>query len=204
LMCPNATHEERQKTHERILEAAEALFLRNGIAETSMNDIVADSGLSKGALYNHFQNKEALLLAIHERQVKKGLQTMMASFPERATPAEKLRIMGDVVFASSASFTREFVAMDTEFFVIASRTPTLAPGLTRRYRGIHGFIKQIIEEGIETGDFREDVDAEQVAAILFAAADGLNLHYGTVGIDVDWCRAEEAFRDLTLNGLLRR
>jgi len=184
-MSPNATHEERQRTHERILEAAEALFLRNGIAETSMNDIVAESDLSKGALYNHFESKEALLLAIHERQVEKTLALLVASFPEGATPVEKLEILGDVVFASSARFTREFVAVDTEFFVLASRTPSLTPGLTRRYNGIHRFIKGIIEEGVESGVFREGVSADQVATILFAAADGLNLHYATAGIKVD-------------------
>ncbi|MCX6649802.1 MAG: TetR/AcrR family transcriptional regulator [Candidatus Bathyarchaeota archaeon] len=203
-MCPNATHEERQRTHERILEAAEALFLRDGIAETSINDIVAESGLSKGALYNHFESKEALLLAIHERQVEKTLASISASFPEGATPVEKLKMLGDLVFASSARFPREFLAMNTEFFVVASRTPSLAPGLTRRYNGIHGFIKGIIEEGVESGVFREDVSADQVATILFAAADGLNLHYATAGIDVDWHRTEETLLDTVLNGLLRR
>ncbi len=203
-MCPNATHEERRRTHERILESAKALFLKNGIAETSMNDIVAESRLSKGALYNHFESKEALLLAIHERQVEKTLGQLVASFPEDATPIQKLRMLGDLVFASNAHFPREFLTMNTEFFVIASRTPSLASGLKRRYRGVHGFIKGIIEEGVESGVFKNDVSPEQVAAILFAAADGLNLHYATAGVDFDWRQTEGAFLDLVLNGLLRR
>lgn len=203
-MCPNATHEERQKTHKRILESAEALFLRNGITQTSMNDIVTESGLSKGALYNHFESKEALLLAIHERQVEKTLGQLVASFPEDATPIEKLRMLGDLVFASSAHFPREFLAMNIEFFVVASRTPSLAPGLVRRYRGVHGFIKRIIEEGVESGAFRDDVTPELVSAILFATADGLNLHYATAGVDFDWRHTEGAFLDIVFNGLLRR
>jgi AcrR family transcriptional regulator len=203
-MCPNATHEERQRTHERILESAEALFLRNGIAQTSMNDIVTESSLSKGALYNHFDSKEALLLAIHERQVEKTLGKLVASFPEDATPIEKLRMLGDLVFNSSAQFPREFLAMNVEFFVVASRTPSLAPGLKRRYIGVHGFIKRIIEEGVESGAFRNDVTPEHVAAILFATADGLNLHYATTGVDFDLRHIEGAFLDIVLNGLLRR
>jgi AcrR family transcriptional regulator len=203
-LCPNATQEERQRTHERIIEAAETLFLRNGIAETSMNDIVAESRLSKGALYNHFTSKEALLLAIHERQVQKTINGLVASYPKGATALKRLEMLADVVFASSANYPRKFLLMNTEFFVVAARTPSLAPGLTRRYNGIHGFIKGIIAEGVESGEFRGDVDADQVASILFAAADGLNLHCATAGIDVDWRRAEGAFRDLVLNGLLRR
>lgn len=203
-MCPNATPEERQRTHERILESAEALFLRNGIAETSMNDIVAESGLSKGALYNHFESKEALLLAIHERQVEKTINSLVSSFPKGATALKRLEMLADVVFTSSAKYPRKFLLMNTEFFVVAARTPALAPGLTRRYAGIHGFIKGIISEGVESGEFRADVDVGQVASILFAAADGLNLHYATAGIEVDWRQTGDAFHDLVLNGLLRR
>ena len=94
--------------------------------------------------------------------------------------------------------------MNTEFFVVASRTPSLAPGLKRRYRNVHGFIKRIIEEGVESGAFRDDVTPEHVATILFATADGLNLHYATADVDFDWRHTEGAFLDLVLNGLLRR
>jgi AcrR family transcriptional regulator len=124
--------------------------LKNGIAETSMNDIVSESGLSKGALYNHFESKEALLLAIHERQVEKTISSLVASFPEGATALRKLEMLGDVVFASAAKYSKKFLMMNTEFFVIAARMPALAPGLTRRYNGIHGFIRDIIEDDFKT------------------------------------------------------
>ncbi len=203
-MCPNATRDERQKTHERIIEAAQILFLKKGIAETSMNDIVAESGLSKGALYNHFESKEALLLAIHERQVESTIKSLVSSFPMGATALNKLEILGDAVFTSAAEYPKKFLLMNTEFFIIAARTPALAPGLRRRYDGVHDFIEGLVREGVESGEFREDVDADKVAAILFAAADGLNLHYATAGIDVDWHRTELVFLELVLNGLLRR
>ena len=64
--------------------------------------------------------------------------------------------------------------------------------------------KRIIEEGVESGAFRDDVTPEHVSAILFATADGLNLHYATAGVDFDWRHTEGAFLDLVFNGLLRR
>ena len=94
--------------------------------------------------------------------------------------------------------------MNIEFFVVASKIVSLAPGLKRRYDGVHGFIRGIIEEGIESGVFSNDVSADQVATFLFAAVDGLSLHYATAGIDVDWSSAEKIFLGFVLNGLLRR
>lgn len=203
-MSPNVTQEEKRRTHEHILETAEALFLRKGISETSMNDIVAESGLSKGAIYNHFENKEALLLAIHLRQVEAGLESIRGSFPVGVTPVEKLRIVGDNIFASAARFPRKFQAMNIEFSIIASQRESLAPGIERRYTEIHSFIEGIVAEGIESGDFMSEVSPRDVATLLFATADGLTLHYATTGVDLEWQLIGKAFLDLTLNGLIRR
>ncbi len=54
-------------TRERILDVALDLFVRKGYAETSLREIAAELGVSKAALYYHFESKQAILLALHLR-----------------------------------------------------------------------------------------------------------------------------------------
>lgn len=54
---PNVSAERRAQ----IIRAALACFMRKGYNNTTMNDIVAESGLSKGAIYWYFESKDDLL-----------------------------------------------------------------------------------------------------------------------------------------------
>src|ERR1700743_2494735 len=56
-----------QQTREALLQAARALFGANGFGATSTEEIVARAGVTKGALYHHFSDKETLFRAVFEQ-----------------------------------------------------------------------------------------------------------------------------------------
>jgi AcrR family transcriptional regulator len=58
---------EKQERRESILEAAERVFLRNGVAGAKMDEIAHEAELSKGTLYLYFRNKDELYLGIAMR-----------------------------------------------------------------------------------------------------------------------------------------
>src|SRR5262245_8012470 len=60
----------RQRRHARILHVAEELFASHGFAKTTVDEIAAAAGVSKGLVYDHYVSKEALLGAIWERLVE--------------------------------------------------------------------------------------------------------------------------------------
>lgn len=61
------TKEDAAQTRERLLDAAEELFLAKGVSRTSLEEIARHAGLTRGALYWHFRNKVDLFQAMHER-----------------------------------------------------------------------------------------------------------------------------------------
>lgn len=61
------TKEDAEKTRELLLDAAETLFLEKGVAATSLEDIARHVGMTRGAVYWHFENKQGLFDAMHER-----------------------------------------------------------------------------------------------------------------------------------------
>ena len=61
------TKEEALATRDRLLDAAELVFSEKGVSRTSLNDIAAAAGASRGAIYWHFKNKADLFNAMMER-----------------------------------------------------------------------------------------------------------------------------------------
>lgn len=55
------TKEDAEKTRQALLASAERLFLAKGVMQTSLNDIAYEAGVTRGALYWHFENKARLL-----------------------------------------------------------------------------------------------------------------------------------------------
>lgn len=61
------TKEEALETRNRILDAAEVVFQRDGVSRTSLADIASEAGVTRGAIYWHFENKASLFDAMIQR-----------------------------------------------------------------------------------------------------------------------------------------
>lgn len=56
-----------EQTRARLIASARQAFARLGYAKTSMDDLTAEAGLTRGALYHHFGDKQGLLAAVVEQ-----------------------------------------------------------------------------------------------------------------------------------------
>ena len=86
------TKEDALETRDQILDAAEHVFQRRGVSRTSLQEIAAEAGLSRGAIYWHFQNKADVFEAMMQR-VKLPMVANFNSQPEAeaADPLQHLR-----------------------------------------------------------------------------------------------------------------
>lgn len=200
-MTPRTTEAHWQQTHEKILDSAEHLFAQKGYNGTSMNDIVNESGLSKGAIYGHFTDKERLFLSLWERQTVVGIEQMKQMFSPQDSTVDKLLKVAEVTLAGSIECPREIGNMLLEFMISSSRIEALKPDLQRRYDTIHAFITELIEEGVSKGELKPDTDPKNITSILFATLDGLSLHYATLGIKFDSKKLRSALMNMVLNGI---
>ena len=55
-----------EQTQQRIIKEATHLFVRKGFYGTSISDLAQATGLTKGAIYHHFENKDAIFFAVIE------------------------------------------------------------------------------------------------------------------------------------------
>ncbi|SNZ07386.1 TetR family transcriptional regulator [Cohaesibacter gelatinilyticus] len=87
------TKEEAEKTYQALLQAAANLFIKNGIAETTLNQIAKEAGVTRGAFYWHFEDKNDVVRALWESYAKPQLeplrQNLVSSF--QTNPVDSLR-----------------------------------------------------------------------------------------------------------------
>ena len=77
-----------ESTREKILSVAEVMILERGFSGTSLNDIVAGSGLTKGAFFHHFSGKDELAAAVVKRYTHKDLSRFEAFSKQAAKLAD--------------------------------------------------------------------------------------------------------------------
>ena len=79
-----------EKTRTALMEAARALFIDKGYAETSTPEIVAAAGITRGALYHHFEDKQALFRAIVASEAVAVGHDIEAGAPDSLSPIDAL------------------------------------------------------------------------------------------------------------------
>ena len=95
---PKVSEAHREARRDQILDAAVACFLRRGVRATTMAEIIAESGLSAGAIYGYFDGKQELALAAVRREAAGRAADLEAAAGERAIPPSRmLRIITEAL-----------------------------------------------------------------------------------------------------------
>lgn len=104
---PRRSNRERSDTtRAAILDAAHGLFVAQGYAETSTPDIVAAAGMTRGALYHHFEDKKALFRAVAEREAAAVAAKIEAAAFDGLTPRQALLAGARAYFEAMAETGR--------------------------------------------------------------------------------------------------
>jgi len=163
-----------QDARAQILTTAMSLFAQKGFANTSMNDIVRESGLSKGGVYWHFKSKDDLIAAIFDTFFG-GQEHILASvLSSEANAAEKLNQLALLASADLEAVFAEFPA-SLEFHNLAVHSEPLRARLRQFYDAYHQQICALLQEGIDEGIWAADTAVSPTAYTLIAAFEGVIL-----------------------------
>ena len=188
-----------QERRQQIMDAALTCFARKGYHKTTMDDIVAESGLSKGSLYWYFKSKDELFFSLINSFFLEIQQDMDAIFEQPTSATDKLRALGRE-FASFYGEVSEFLNVFFEFWMLGALNEQLNQlfhDMLSRYQGV---IAGIIKDGVKAGEFKE-VDADQLAVTVMAAYDGLWFYKMLMPNQVDLDRASQTFVETLFGGL---
>ncbi|EKF17997.1 TetR/AcrR family transcriptional regulator [Nitratireductor pacificus] len=85
-----SNRERTEETREKLIAAARRLFIEKSYAETGTPEIVRSAGLTRGALYHHFADKQALLQAVVEREAEQVAKEIEQGSDDAASPVRAL------------------------------------------------------------------------------------------------------------------
>ena len=174
---PRKTKVEAEKTRARILASALSLFVKRGYERTTFTDIAARLKMTKGAVYWHFETKEALLVALVKEMLEKFQRRLEEFLPKGELT---FKAVADMMVQSAGRIVEDpkgaafFMLMKTQIkWGADSMAETREKILSRNMNGpYHTFIKAV-ENDIATGRVRKGVNPVAIAAVAVSAWDGL-------------------------------
>jgi AcrR family transcriptional regulator len=159
-------------TKERIERAALKLFVEKGFAETSIKDIARESGVSQGALYNHYESKEALSKTLFDRGYADVGAALREAARRNAHFPSRLAAMVKVVYEH---FDRDWLLFNYAFRVRQQFLARVTLGAANPYLVFRAAIAEAMNEGaiprrdpelmamLVTGAIMQVVDAKVLA-----------------------------------------
>ncbi len=175
---PYQAHRENQR--ERILDAAEVLFIRDGIDNVSISDIAAAARISRVTLYEYFPNKQEITWAIFQKLV-----AMSGKQAEESLGTGWQRIERAMMERASLLETHpEHLRFIVEFNTLYAREGN--PARVRQIveqasQGGYDYFARLIREGIADGSIRADLDPDLFSAALMNMLNALNSRFALLG-----------------------
>jgi AcrR family transcriptional regulator len=159
----------RQLTEDAMLDAAEAIFAKKGFGGASMEEIAAEAGYSRAALYAKFGNKEDLLAAVLDRRSARQAAAFSAWTPP-STPVEGALDAAEL-FRNTSDI--ELVPLEMELRLNAFRNSDVRRRLLDSDHKMADRMAALIEHNMEASNHRLDIPASDLADIGRAAVLGL-------------------------------
>ena len=163
---PDVSEERRRQ----ILDAALKVFARLGLDRARMDDIVAEAGLSKGALYWYFQGKDDIIIALLEAVFTREVSALQALLEADGPVYDRLLALVAHTAAELSAMTH-LAPLVYEFYALAFRHQRVRQALQADLRRYVTYAVPLIEAGVERREFRP-TDARQAANGLAAIVEG--------------------------------
>jgi AcrR family transcriptional regulator len=166
--------EKKAQTRQRLLEAARAVFARRGFAASSLDEVADEAGLTKGAVYSNFANKEDLVLAVLEDSFNRRMDEVISQVDLDGTLEEQAHL-GGALFMAISEEERWLDLLSFDFVTYAARNPEFGARLAARHRESLAAIADVMIEGSTDREWDLPLPAEKLALVMNALGSGLSM-----------------------------
>ncbi|WP_232676203.1 TetR/AcrR family transcriptional regulator [Nocardioides sp. R-C-SC26] len=148
-----------QRTRSHLVSSALRLFEEHGFDRTSLQQIVGDANLTKGAFYHHFESKEDLLWRIQDEYLETQREGALAVVEKGGDPLDQLRALVQLSLEGVAEHRAHVAIFQQERRHL---TGERLIEVTRKRDEVETIFRSVVQAGIDAGRFRSDVSARIV------------------------------------------
>jgi len=174
--------ESKARTRAYLLEAAAALFTRQGFEGTSVEQIAEEAGYTKGALYTHFESKEDLFVALLESTVRTQIEDLRDRIVAEESPTARYGLLRQV--CARWGRDQEAAMLDAELRLAGARNPALGATLASLADQLYGTLAGLIAGVAADAGVTLPLPARDVAPLLHIAATGVALQRAITPLSV--------------------
>ena len=168
-MAENLPKEERKS---QIMDAAMKVITRKGFSNTRMDDIVNEAGLSKGAIYHHYEGKKEIFLALIGHWETQTFPDFYSRNGKERSATDTLRDFANEVNKVFKSRSYVFQA-EVEFWALANQDDEIRNRSQELYEKIINLFELVINKGIREKEFIK-VDTRIAAIYILSVFQGIN------------------------------
>lgn len=192
-------------TREQLLDAAERVFREHGVARTSLAEVAAAAGVTRGAVYWHFKDKADLFSAMCERATL-PLDALLcdAALAPCADPLNTLRELSIAVLTSLATDPRAQAVFEVIFHKteLTGELADVAGERDRERSQCVANVEQLVQRAVGAGQLPPDTDTALTARLLHACVGGIMREWVSDKNAYDLAARAPAFIDAILAGVL--
>ncbi len=166
---------DREAKRQEIIEAATAVFAREGFAATKISDVAEQAQVAKGSVYQYFESKAELFIAVCQNLV---------NWPDEAEPflADPVKGLEKLIYALAESYERsaDFFVVLLDYWAVLIRGQEPYRQYFRSmgetfYAHPRRLLTEVVQRGRERKVFRKSADPAQVASLAIAGIEGLRM-----------------------------
>lgn len=162
-----------EKTRQFIIEKTAPIFNTKGYAGTSLNDMTASTGLTKGSIYGNFANKDEVALAAFDYNLQQVSNIISDQMSKVDSVKDKLLVY---VTVYSNCLKQTFPTGGCPILNTAIEADDTHPELRKKaIAAIFAWkskVTKLIEKGIDNKEFNAAVDPEEIALTIIAMIEG--------------------------------
>ncbi|WP_127354263.1 TetR/AcrR family transcriptional regulator [Actinacidiphila soli] len=172
---PRLSEERREERRRHILTSAWSCFSRNGFHATSMDDVIAATGMSSSAVYRYFRSKDELIDAAADealRLIRDLFDRLLDQHPT-PSPADVVTAMCDEVASRTSHPDYDLTRIAIQSWGEALRRPELEERSRSLYLSVHGRLVELSARWREEGQLSAEADDAQIATVLMSLMPGI-------------------------------
>lgn len=162
-----------ERTRQFIIEKVAPVFNMKGYAGTSLSDLTTATGLTKGAIYGNFKNKDEVAVEAFRHNLSRISAVFIAEMAQAVSPVDKVltlpvsyrKIYQDIAATGGCPILN--TATDTD-----DTHPQLRQLVQEAVKRLKKTIEGLVEEGVGLAQIREGTDGDKVAGLIIALVEG--------------------------------
>lgn len=175
---PKVSHQHKEQRRLEIITAGKKVFIQKGYEAATMQDVIEEVGLSRGAVYSYFSNKEDLFLSVLEVMDHHNFLELERDIQK--TPSVWtffLKLLKGYHYESNDEEHRSigWVAAQNEYFYSVRHIPEKRQFIKERYEQYVKLFSNYIEKGVQKKEFHPIFPNDTIVRYMFTFTDGMNM-----------------------------